>query len=250
MQQSLATSDETLRGLGQSLLLRIHRVLQARDRFHRTFNLPQNNDVASAILSELDSMLISLMGAVDASARVAHLVLGFADSPRNAGWQYYQQWLPRVATAEPTLAALFDAGTVHSHTLTILKLMRNTVHGQMIRSITLRQSGGVLETAIMLPSDNEPTILSSMDALGGRGLWGASTGPLGWLVDPGIFIEQLLPRVMTMLNDVMDKTPVERLSHVQLTATDNQPPAPDPSAGGMDMFGERSRLSIRWQLGL
>ena len=252
VQQSSATSDRTLIELGESLLRRVQRALEARDRFHRAFNLPQNNDTASAVLSEVDSILVSLMGAVDASARVAHLVLGIAGNSRDAGWQRDQQWLPRVATAEPTLAALFNVGTVHTHALTILRLMRNTVHGQMIRSIALQQPGRMLETAIMLPASvsDEAAILAAMDALGGRGSWGASTGPYRWLVDPGVFIEQLLPRVLTMLNEVMDKTPVEQLSQVHLTQADRQPPAPNPASGGMDEFSERSRLSIRWQLGL
>jgi hypothetical protein len=250
VQQSLATSDQTLLELGDSLLRRVQRALEARDRFHGAFNLPQNNDTAMAVLSELDSILVSLMGAVDASARVTHLVLGIAVNSREAGWQHYQKWLPRVATAEPALAALFNSGTVHTHALTILRFMRNTVHGQMIRSIAVQSAGRMLETAIMLPVSNEAAILSAMDALGGRGSWGASTGPNRWLVDPGVFIEQLLPRVLTMLNEVMDKTPVERLSQVHLTQADCQPPAPDPANGGMDTFGELSRLSIRWQLGL
>lgn len=250
VRQSHATADETLLGLGESLLRRVQRALEARDRFHRAFNQPQNNDTARAALSELDSILVSLMGAIDASARVAHLVLGIAGNSRNAGWQNDQQWLPRVATAEPTLAALFNAGTVHTHVLTILRFMRNTVHGQMIRSISLQQSGRMLETAIMLPTSDEAAILSAMDVLSGRGSWGASGGANGWLIDPGVFIEQLSPRVLIILNEVMDKTPVERLSHVNPTQADCQPPAPDSKAGGMDTFGERSRLSIRWQLGL
>lgn len=248
VQESSAANDETLLELGQSILRRVQRVFEARDRFHRTFNLLQNNDTAAIVLDELDSILVSLMGAVDATARVAHIVLGLTGGLHNAGWQRVQ-WLSHVATAEPPLAALFNAGTPYNHTLTILRLMRNTVHGQMIRSIAFQQSGRTLETAIMLPTSDEATILSAMDALGGRGSWGASMTANRWLVDPGMFLEQFLPYVLTMLNEVMDKTPVERLSNVTLTPADSQPPAPDPKLGGMDVFGERSRLSIRWQLG-
>lgn len=252
VQQSDPADDRTLLELGESLLRRVQRALEARDRLHRAFNLPQNNDTASAVLSELDSILVSLMGAVDVSARVAHLVLGITGSVRDAGWQNGQRWLPRVVTAEPALAALFNADTVHSHVLTILRLMRNTVHGQMIRSIALHRPGRMLETAIVLPADtgDEAAILSAMDALDGRGSWGTSAGPYRWLVDPGVFAEQLLPRIVTTLNEVMEATPVERLSQVRLTQADCQPPAPDPAVGRMDTFGERSRLSIRWQLGL
>lgn len=190
------------------------------------------------------------MGAVDASARVAHLVLGIAGHSRDAGWQRDKVWLPKVATAEPGLAALFNSGTVHTYALTILRHMRNTVHGQMIRSIAMRQTGGILDTAITLPASDEAAILSAMDALGGRGSWGASTGANRCLVDPGAFIEQLLPLILTMLNEVMGETPIERLSQVHLTPADRQPPAPNSASGGIDPFSERSRLSIRWQLGL
>jgi hypothetical protein len=120
----------------------------------------------------------------------------------------------------------------------------------MIRSVALQAPGRPLDTVIQLPANDEATILTSMDALGGRASWGASITGNRWLFNPGIFIERLLPYVVTMLNDVMTKTPVERLSHVTLTASDSLPPAPDPSLGALDTFGERSRLSIRWQLGL
>lgn len=249
MQESSGTNDERLLELGQSLLRRVQRALEARDRFHHAFNLPQNNDTASTVLDELDSILVSLMGAVDVSARVAHLVLGLTGGLHTAGWQRERRWLPHVATAEPPLAALFNVGAPHSHVLMILRLMRNTVHGQMIRSIALQQTGRTLETAIMLPTSDEAAILASMDALGGRATWGASMTANRWLVDPGIFLEQFLPRVLTTLNEVMGKTPVQRLSHVTLTPADSQPPPLDPKLGGMDVFGERSRLSIRWQLG-
>jgi hypothetical protein len=250
VQESHATNDDTMLELGQSVLLRAQRALEARDNLHRAFNLLQNNDTAATTLYELDSILVSLMGATDASARVAHVVLGIAGDLRDAGWQRDRRWLPQVAAAEPPLAALFSAGTPHNHTLTILRLMRNTIHGEMIRSIALQQPGRTLETAMVLPASGEAAILASMDALGGRGSWGASLKANRWLVDPAIFLEQLLPLVLTMLNEVMDKTPVERLSHVALTPADSQPPVPDPKLGGMDVFGERSRLSIRWQLGL
>jgi hypothetical protein len=247
--QSSTTNDQTLLELGESLLRRVQRALEARDRFHQAFNLPQNNDTARSVLSELDAILVTLMGAVDASARVAHQVLGLSGTPRNAGWQNSRQWLPTVATAEPGLAALFDSGSEHFHALAILRIMRNSVHGQMIRSIAVQQSGRMLETAIMLPAGDETEIMTAMDALGGRSSWGASKGPSRCLIDPGTFIEILFPRVLTLLNEVMDNTPVEQLSHANLTQADCNPPAPSPGSGGMDTFSEINRLSIRWQLG-
>lgn len=248
-QVSRATGDETLSELYQSLLRRVQRSLKARDSFHRACNLPQNNDTARTILTELDSILVSLMGAVDGTARLAHIVLGLPGNPKGAGWQHDQHWLPQVAAQRPALAALFLPSTSLYSTLTILRLLRNTVHGQMMRTTTIQGSGRFRETAIRLPGQDEATILSSMDALGGRAAWGVQSAANGSsLVDPAGFVERLFPNVLTLLNEAMEQTPVERLGHVQLTAADSQP-SPDGRAGQTNWYSERNRLSIRWQLG-
>jgi hypothetical protein len=55
---------------------------------------------------------------------------------------------------------------------------------------------------------------------------------------------------LTLLNQVMEATPVERLGHVTLTAADALPPQDGSSHQGPGIFDEKYRLSIRWQLGL
>jgi hypothetical protein len=135
-------------------------------------------------------------------------------------------------------------------TLTILKSLRNTVHGQMLRSITIQGSAAIRETAIRLPGEHEAAILAAMDAMGGRIIWGVRTAAGSSVVDPGVLVEQLFPHVMTLLNEVMEATPVERLGRVTLTAADALPPQEGRSNGGPGIFDEKNRLSFRWQLGL
>jgi hypothetical protein len=230
VQESRATQDSTLLDIGQSLLRLVQRALEARDRFHRALNLPQNNDTARSMLSELDSILVSLMGAVDSSARVAHLVLGIPGNQHNAGWQRSQRWLPMVASREPSLAALFDAHTPHYHTLTIVRLLRNTIHGQIMQTISLQQGARPKGTAIRLPREDEGAIISSMDALDGRAEWGVTAQTNGtFLVNPGRFIEQLFPKVVVLLNAAMEETPVESLKHAHLTQTQSLPARTKPS---------------------
>ena len=225
-QESQVTGNDTLRELQYSLIQRVQRALKTRDSFHRACNLPQNNDTVRTVLTELDSILVSLMGAVDTSARVAHLVLGLSGTPHGAGWQHHQTWLPKVAAQEPALGALFDVGTPLHHTLTILRLLRNTVHGEMMRATAVMRTGRLQETAIGLPGHDEAAIVSSLDALGGQAAWGVRPAAnASSLVDPGLFIERLFPKVLMLLNEVMEKTPVERLNHVRLASADGQPSA-------------------------
>lgn len=84
-------------------------------------------------------------------------------------------------------------------------------------------------------------------ALGGLANWGVEELIPGHLhFDPGVLLEELFPRVLAMLNDIMVQTPVERLAHVTLPSTDLNPTVWRDS----ETFDEQFRQSIRWQLGL
>ncbi len=62
--------------------------------------------------------------------------------------------------------------------------------------------------------------------------------------EPGVLLERLLPAVIELLNELMTGTPVETLSGVSLKDCGSATPSRD------DVFGERQRHSVRWQLGL
>lgn len=199
-------------------------------------------------LGSLDTVLILLMGAVDASARVVHQVLNLTTSERSAGWQN-DDWRKRVAAKAPTLAAVVDPGTTGKHTLTILRLLRNSVHGAALQGVMYFQDG-TAETHIGLPAQDEAAILAAMDAMGGRASWGVrSLGPGLSLVEPGLLVDRLFEAVVPLLNDLMRETPVESLPHVSITPDTFKPPIVDPSKGRFDTFSEWNRLAIRWQLG-
>ena len=80
VQYSAGIGDNSLMLLGQSVL-QPQRALQVRDEVRVALNKPQNNDTADEALSSLDIVLLLLMGAVDATARVVHSVLEMSSSP-------------------------------------------------------------------------------------------------------------------------------------------------------------------------
>ena len=63
---------------------------------HVGLNKPQNNDTADQVLASTDVVLLLLMGAADATARVAHTTLGLTTSPHDSGWQR-QRWMKEVS---------------------------------------------------------------------------------------------------------------------------------------------------------
>ena len=220
-----------------ALLLRVVRALRTRDSFHRALNLPQQRDAVRTVLVDLDTILVMLMGAVDASARFIHVLLAVQGDQRDAGWQK-GGWRSRLAGQGQPLADLFASGTPLADVLTILSRLRNTVHGQAIQA-TMRQNGQVRDAPITLPAEHESQVLASMDNLGGRAAWGAQPGTGGAVaVDPGQFVEQLFPAVLRLLNAVMAATPP---AYVR-----GQQPHPD---SGPRWYSERNRLSVSWQLG-
>jgi hypothetical protein len=231
--------------LGGAVFQRVSRVLRARDDLLRAVSQAQDNDIADDTLTALDTCLVYLMGAVDATARVAHAVLGLTSNSFNAGWQR-RDWLRSVQSLAPGLAAVVGTGATGKDTLTILRLMRNSVHAEGTHPLAVGQPGRRRETLVGLSGADASEILDAADRLGGRAAWGFREMIPGRLhADPRLLLEKLVPAVVELLNMIMAATPVEALSGVSLKSEDLVPPT-----GAGQTFGERERNSIRWQLGL
>jgi len=249
VQHSKGSSDDSLTILGGSLLQRVNRALEARDAIHVALNQPQNNDTQEEALSQLDGVLLNLMGAFDVAARVAHQALGLpAKDLYRVGWQN-REWLDRVSAQRPQLAAIVAEGSAGGYVLTILRLLRNSVHGVALRGISVVRPGSPTESLVGLPDADATAVVSGIDAQGGRETWGVRELVPGRLhFDPGVFVDRLLKETIDLLNELLAATPVEDLPYVALSAADSAPPPPTET-GPTDPFDPWVRSSIRWQLG-
>lgn len=244
-QHARGGGDESIPPLCHSTFQRFQRALETRDRVHIALNRPHSRDAAEDALAALDVVLLLLMGALDATAAVAHRVLQIQESPERAGWQY-PKWLKQVATRAPALAGLLEPGTDHERALTVLRLLRNSVHGESLNPLTVRRRDHD-RTLVQMPPSHQARLMAVFAALGGPSMWGVEeTIPGAIHADAGVLVEQLLTRVLVVLNAVMDATPVEQLGHVKLRPVDHGP----PEVKGYQPFAERERLGVRWQLGL
>lgn len=245
VQHAQGSGDDSLMLLGGSLIQRFARALQARDQVHLSLNQPQNNDTQDAALADLDVTLVLLMGCVDVLARVANRALALGSNERNSAWQN-QAWLETVRQKASQLAAAIAPGSDGGNTLTILKLLRNSVHGIALQGMAYQSGSNKLESLVGLPAIDEAEVRASMNALGGTAAWGARAMANHLHLDPGVFVDQLFGHLVPLLNTLMKLTPVESLAHVKLSPSDCLPPASD---NAYDMFAEPVRRSIRWQLG-
>ena len=149
------------------------------------------------------------MGAIDAGARFANRVLGISVPDNRVGWQ--RPWRAEVAKNAPRLAALFDSGTEGESVLSILRLLRNSVHGEALEPIGVASRGVRRDRTLMkLPRNDQNNLRTAFAALGGEKAWGVelSAGQETY-VDPYLLLENLLPRVIRLMNLIMDETPVE-----------------------------------------
>lgn len=226
--------------LSGSLHERIVRSLRYRDRIHTTLLIPQDNNTADEATEALDNFMVNLVGAFDAAARVAHLVLGLNPAERrSAAWQR-RDWRRQVRALEPALGNLFMPGAVHSEILEICRILRNTVHGEALQNIAVHAGGKPRQTLVTLPEDDAEDLANLFDRLGGRDNWGLQSRIPGRLhVNPTILVERLLPQALQILDDALRLTPIERLDGVIPNQLRTTPPE-DLSFG----LGTRVRASL------
>jgi len=245
-QFSTGSADPSLAILAQSLLQRLDRALEVRDQVHVSLMNERSGEALDDALSGLDSILIAFMAAFDVTSRVAHRILKLEGSEREAGWQS-NSWRRKVGRTARELGELMAPGSEGHHLLTLVRLLRNSVHGTALQGLTYAKQGGSKRMLVGLPLDDEAEVLAAMGALGGEDAWGVqSLIPGQTHSDPGVFVERLFALAIPTINDILDRTPVERLPHVRLRQPDREPPTGDDA----DVFDLWKRQSIRWQLGL
>lgn len=226
--------------LAQSLLSRVQRALEARDRALFAFHQPESRSLAEDIAGELDIVALLLMGAVDVSARVAHRVLAIPDQEFKAAWQR-RDWLSAVRREDETLAAVVERGGLGWAALRVLVALRNTVHGAAMPTTGVSGFDNVeAEHLVELPP--APDLIEALEILGGAESWSVvRLDEDRRHAEPMIVLERLLVSVLDLLNALMRATPVERL--VDPATIQSEPPEDE-------VFGASSRASIRQQLGL
>ena len=240
-------NDDSPLILGQSVLQRVQRALQARDEVHLWLNAPQDNDTADRALSALDVVLLLLMGAVDATAQIVHRDLELKGHPWEAKWQK-AGWLKNVAISAPSLSALFSRGSEDFHTLRVLRLLRNCVHGEALQQLAVVSGPKRERTLVAVPEADLQELETSFEASGGRVAWGVEELLPGRLhFDPGVFVEQLFPRVLTMLDHIMANSQTAEVEYASSQTADGA-----STDGQLDpgTFSPQNRDGIRWQLGL
>lgn len=235
----LASGLDSLANLCWSPILRLDRVLRARDRMQfelwGSFGRPR----ADEVLFYFDVVLLMLTAAFDGVARVVHHSYNLGKDGFDAGWQKRERWLPKLTSAGGgSLASIVDRGTDGAALIDLLTKLRNEVHGEPPRATTNLSEETV---SLEVPSNAEQTVQESIKHFGGD--WGYTPyGVSSASLDPGRFIEALLPRAIDLLNELMEANDFSRLG-VDTTTILHSPPE-DQS------FGTEAARDLRRLAGL
>lgn len=232
--------------LAQSVFQRVGRALRLRDSLLRHMSGPQDNNVAEDALSDMDSILMVLMGAFDALARVAHRAAQIDGGEHMAGWQR-RQWRTRLLETQPAFGALIGEGTRGADVLEVLRLLRNTVHGAALQPLGLGRGVGAREgTAVSLPSRDGESLVAVLQRRQWESHWGlVQFGGARFYVQPDRVIGHLLEEALPLINLLMGATPVEQFPRSR-DGDEETALVRDEHNGP---FAHNNQQSIRWQLG-
>jgi len=207
----------------QSAMERLERSLRARDRLHEKLQLPASRDLATEAIFYFDVALFMLGGAFDGLAHVAHTVHCLGGPKRAVGWGS-SSWMKQLRTANRHLEQLMTLGQPHRDARELIAILRNTIHEEALRTVSW-QTGATRTERVVVPAGIEAKLETVLARIGTPADYGVLRQADGRLyIEPGMYLERILPLVVAALNAVMDATPVDKLPGVDPSKLLTAPP--------------------------
>jgi hypothetical protein len=203
-------NDRSLVYLGQTARERFTRVLQIRDRLHFAAKGEPTRARGDEVVFQLETLLMFLSAAFDAAARVAHVVY-FGSDYSTAGWRR-ERWRERLRQVEPVLAALADEGTHGGAILQMVGALRNTIHGEGLRSGEIRESGQRPAQLVRVTEKEGERLTRLLEHIrADPAVWGMEKRRDEVWLAADRFVEALVPEATALLNQLLAKTDARRL---------------------------------------
>jgi hypothetical protein len=228
--------DDTLE-LGESILIRAVRALQARDYIGMQFFISQNDNTEDQIMYHFDYLTLVLSGALDAQAIIANRVYNAITNERYAKfhWKDFKNALnTTISKSLYTLISKTEFENLH----TLLHELRNTIHGAALKTFTYYKSGKQRQTLISIPQPTDNKLLEAAKVLGGKNEWGLIEGSDIWL-EPYTYSTTLVRESLKAIDEIAATTEVARLFPPGSTIPSLQTEAPND-----DIFSLGKRFSL------
>jgi len=199
-----------LQELGESILIRAVRALEARDAIGTMFYMPQNNNIRDQIMYHFDYLTLVLAGALDAQARIARRAYHVEGEERYASFRdkKFRQTLERKGALE--LMNVINDPQFDSYLLLLYRL-RNTIHGPAMKAIAYQSSGDPEITLVEVPKNIQPVLWANAEQCGTPEEWGLKREFPGMMLEPYSYATNLVKFGLSTLDKIAAATDVTRL---------------------------------------
>lgn len=199
-----------LQELGQAILVRAVRALEARDAIGVGFYATQNNTTRDQIMYHFDYLTLVLAGALDSEARVANRAYQAIGNERFASFRHknFRSALKRKGAQE--LCELLADQRVES-LLTLLYELRNTIHGASLQTIGYQAMSEPEHTFAVVPESARQKLWKAAEQLGGAEQWGMTSRFEEFWLEPYSYATALVKGCLSVIDAVAAATDVNRL---------------------------------------
>lgn len=240
--------DDGLVYLAQTARERFTRVLQIRERLHMAAKGEPTRSRGDEMVFQLETFLMFLSASFDAVARVAHITYLTGDYGA-AGFRR-EGWRESLRAVAPNLAALGDDDTRGGKILQVIGALRNTIHGEGLRSGEIKQSGQPTLQLVRLTEREGQRLKRGLESIGADlAAWGVHETRTDLRVAADRFVEALLPESVTLLNQLMAATDTALLPGAAGPPLARLVDQPDPN-WHRDMLSWEVRSRVRLLSGL
>jgi hypothetical protein len=226
--------------MGQSILERCCRALQARDEIARQFYLPQDNNTRDLMMYHFDYLTLLLAGAFDAQAAIVNLVYGLQLNDWDVSFRKRAFLDALTANGLMRLANEVTCGRC-AQLMVMLHKLRNTIHSAGLPTYAYSDASRPQASYARAPDSFRDELEQTALALGGLDQWGlrrdeyllhdsttgANTPSYDLSIEPYTYASRLVDQWFPLLDDIADAIETERLlepakrSHLSSTAPED-----------------------------
>jgi hypothetical protein len=225
--------------LGQSILVRAVRALEARDAIGVQFDIPQSNSTRATIMYHFDYLTLLLVGAFDAEARIAHRAYGITQPDEwNAGFRR-KSYLKALSQRGATKLYQLVSEQRFQELMQLLHELRNTIHGAALPTVGYHAFSEPQTSYVTVLPDYRQTLLKAVTQYSSPDHWGLVQQQTELWFEPYTYTITLVYECFRYVDAIASATDTTQLfpSGNIIPPLQNQPPEDE-------VFGKRTRRRL------
>lgn len=233
--------DDNIRELGQSILLRCVRAIEARDAIGAQFYIPQNNITRDIIMYHFDYLTLLLAGALDAQSRVAHRAYRI-NRPKERYTGFRKNDFIK-ALGDNEAKELYDIISSQSFEdlMTLLYELRNTIHSAAMKSFVSGRKNRLEYSFIKVLPEHKELLWHTAERYSSPKKWGLIKIHDDIRMEPYIYAVTLVSECFKFIDAIASATEITRLFPDAVSIPILREKAPEDNIYGENI---RRRLEI------